>query len=599
MTISTSINCFNYRLAFTFDNMEGNSNNAKVNESQMDNSEVQSTEAIEKGLSKLQNTLNILQQTEKDEKDGFNIANENAMNNDHDEECDNKDEKDKNKSCKNRELDTLNDNQILPARLRSGSGRVYSSGVIIDSALNTDLPRKMQAVSEEDIEINSITSEANSDEMWCSNRECCKNSSRIVSMIENLQKSVDDIKKSARSQTMINAGHAGDMRRIEDKTQENAKDIQDLEKELDEYKFQLKLVRNVVIRQDQQIAVLNKKINDAQQREMFPNLVISGITEAPKENTLRVFNQFIQKELEIPELIPAHRAYRIGQGKARPMIVELRDPLTYKARIYQNVGKLKYKRNSDGGRYFVADRLPEEYNEDRRRINDLISENKKKPDTEKLTMSAKKGRLLIDDKVYKKAVHPPSSADILKPTDEILKLADEIDLVKGGEESLNFSHFVAYAGAVQDVADVQAAYTKVRRKFSDSSHVVCAYRMPGKNSPNLQDYVDDGEFGAGRVMLNLLKEEKLMNVVIFMIRQFGGQHLGPQRFDLIRKVSQTAIENLREKIAIYEKEKEEKRLADLKAMNQIQQTGSDWSEWNTATPSESWEQTVQKTVKND
>lgn len=589
------------RIIAIYNNMEGNSTSVTVNDSQLNNEERQSNEAIEKGLSKLKDTLNTLQLAENTDNRNPN-GNHNIAIIEHDNECADRDEKDKSKLRKNRELDTLNDNHILPARLRSGSGRVYSSGVTIDSALNTECPKKMHSVAEtteEDLEVNSIVSEANSDEMWCSNRECCKNSSRIVNMIENLQKSIDEIKKSSRSQTMINAGQAGDIRRIEDKTFENAKDIRDLEQELDEYKFQLKLVRNVVIRQDQQIAILSKKINDAQQREMFPNLVISGIIELPKENTLRVFNQFVQKELEIPELIPAHRAYRIGQGTARPLIVELRDPQNYKTKIYQNVGKLKSKRNANGGRYFVADHLPDVYNEDRRRINDLISENKKKPDVEKQTMSVKKGRLLIDNKVYKKTVVPPMSADILKPSDEILKLADEIDLVKGGEESMNFSHFVAYAGAVEDTRDVQAAYVKVRRKFSESFHIVCAYRLPGKDSPNLQDYVDDGEVGAGRTILSLLKEEKLMNVVVFMIRQFGGQHLGPQRFDLIKKVSMIAIDNLREKIASYKQEQEAKRVADLQASNAVQQTGNDWSEWSTLPPTESWNQTTPKAVKND
>lgn len=218
----------------------------------------QPSECIEMGLSKLQCTLNNLQQTEQDEK------NKSVLNTSHDNEDDKegKDkDKDKHKLRKNRELGKLNDNQIVSARLRSESGRVYSSGVIINSAINTEQPDKMRPLFEGDSE----ESEDDSDNMACNNRKCCRNSAKNVTMIENLQKSVNDIQKSTSTQNLVSAGEAGDIRRIEDKTIENAKDIEALEKEIDDYIFKLKVIANVVIRQDQQIATLSRKINKAQQ----------------------------------------------------------------------------------------------------------------------------------------------------------------------------------------------------------------------------------------------------------------------------------------------------------------------------------------------
>lgn len=550
--------------------MAASSNNFKVK----DNAEInepQENSIIEKGLNKLKNTLNFLESNKKDSDDANMPQQENLdkENNDHDKSS-------KNKLRKNRELGDLEDNIILPSRLRSDSGTVYSSSVVIESNKKASQVGNLDSVSEEE-DLQTWGEQVDLEMRPCSEGQCCQNTAVIVSMIEKLQKSVDGIRKEGQSQISVNAQIGQDMRKTNERVDDNEKAIGALEKELDEYKFQMKLIANVVTRQDEQIQSLNRKLNEMQQREMYPNLVISGIPERPQENTLQIYNQFIQNELEIQELIPAHRAFRIGSGQNRPIIVELRDPINQKGKIYNHVGKLKGKFNKDGGRYFVSDHLPEEYNENRRRINELVAENKKKPNNEKLNMTVKKGRLLIEEQPYAKAIIPPKPADIFKPDEKLWELADEIDMVKGKDESLAKSKFIAYAGAVQDLKDVQAAYLKVKTKFAYASHVVCAFRLPGKETPRLQDFADDGEIGAGRVILNMLKEEKLMNVVVFMIRQYGGQHLGPTRFEYIRKVALSAIQNLRKRLDEHQQEEEERR---QQLDQQLRNEPNHIDEWN-------------------
>lgn len=197
-------------------------------------------------------------------------------------------------------------------------------------------------------------------------------------------------------------------------------------------------------------------------------------------------------------------------------------------------------------------------------------------------MAVKRGRLLIDDKPYEKVINPPKPADVFRPDKRLWSLGEEIDMVKGEDEVQAESKFIAYAAAVQDHADIQAAYVRVKTKFASASHIVCAYRLPGKETHTLQDFADDGEIGAGRVILNVLKEELLMNVAVFMIRFHGGRNLGPTRFELIKKVSQSAIQNLRAKSEKMKKEEEEKRLQDLAA--QAQAPIPEWSEWTTPIP---------------
>lgn len=557
-----------------------------INNEQSTNSD--SNQQIEVGLSHLKNTLNMLEKNENNDvsSDSALIERDSNQQDKHDKSS----KAMKSKPKKSREVNGLEENQIFPARLRSESGRVYSSGLMVEPPNITTVLDKIPE-TQEPADLSNMPLRK---QQPCSAGECCKNTAKIVNMIADLQQTVAEIKATSTNQTLTCAGNAGDIRRIEDMVQDNTAEIKALDEEMSDYKFQLRLLTNIVIRQDQQIASLTRKVNEAQQREMYPNLVITGIVEEPNEKPMQVYNQFVHEQLEIQELIPVHRAYRIGTGPNRPLIVELRDPTTYKPKIYKNASKLKGKRNSKGGMYFISDHLPEEYNEFRRRINDLISENKKKPTHEQFKMSAKRGRLLIDEQTYEKAVHAPAPAELMRPDEKLYKLTEEIDMVRGKDDTIKKSKFIAYAAAVHDTNDVQAAYIKVRMKFADATHVVCVYRLQGAHSPTLQDYIDDGEFGAGRVILNVLKEEKLMNIVIFLIRYHGGTNLGSVQFDKFRETAQSAIANLRKRVEeLKEKERQETRENDLKHQQYLQQQKenpafpSNMEEWNNA--EENWD----------
>ena len=71
--------------------------------------------------------------------------------------------------------------------------------------------------------------------------------------------------------------------------------------------------------------------------------------------------------------------------------------------------------------------------------------------------------------------------------------------------------------------------------------IVCAYQIPGQNWPALQDYQDDDEHGAGRHLLNMLLNADIFNRVVFLVRYYGGEHLGPSRFQAYTEAAQSAI----------------------------------------------------------
>lgn len=206
--------------------------------------------------------------------------------------CDNKnhDKSSKVKQKKNRELGELEENHILEARVRSNSGKLYSTSVSVDPGAITSTPASSTSNLSTLLEEEEDTDNTDKDSNMCVDGECCKGTSKLVKMIAKLQKSVDGVLKKDSTQEIVESNTSHRILDLQDDVKKNTDEIDDLGKELEETKFQLKVVSKIVVKQDQQIAFLKEKINDIQQREMAANVVISGIPESRQEHPIKLFN---------------------------------------------------------------------------------------------------------------------------------------------------------------------------------------------------------------------------------------------------------------------------------------------------------------------
>ena len=90
------------------------------------------------------------------------------------------------------------------------------------------------------------------------------------------------------------------------------------------------------------------------------------------------------------------------------------------------------------------------------------------------------------------------------------------------------SKYAVSGGPVASKTDVQAFLKTLKRakKYAKATHntwgVVLSDSGPLKN--------DDGEVGAGQIILQMLEREGLQDHVIVVTRWYGGKHLGGDRF---------------------------------------------------------------------
>lgn len=99
------------------------------------------------------------------------------------------------------------------------------------------------------------------------------------------------------------------------------------------------------------------------------------------------------------------------------------------------------------------------------------------------------------------------------------------------------SRFISYVYPVSAESDALSRLEKLRKKHYDASHVVFAYKIKDNN---IQRFSDDGEpqGTAGVPVLEVINKGELTDVMIAVVRYFGGTLLGAG--GLVRAYSKSA-----------------------------------------------------------
>lgn len=330
--------------------------------------------------------------------------------------------------------------------------------------------------------------------------------------------------------------------------QESVK-IQAITAKLDEHEERITMLINTVVKQDETISSLQSVINNMQAGAAKHNLVFYNILEhdkkaektSLKENPQWTILAFIKKELQLEqENVTIENAFRVGSGNNRPILVSFKY-MKDKQIIMKNLNKLKGKINANGKAYFISEQLPEKLAEDRRQHYYKKQQNKQLPAEHQLDLQIQKNQLMIGNKRYVPPIQPVTPATWLRIPMIELGTIDKYPVIPGEKLTKESSLFTSCAAKVSTLEEVQTAYHKIRRLEPEATHVMCAYRLPGMDFINLQSFVDDGEHGSGRALLDLLIERKEFGRAVFVARYYEGVHLGALRFKLITQLADTAL----------------------------------------------------------
>ncbi|MBQ4270051.1 MAG: YigZ family protein [Clostridia bacterium] len=110
------------------------------------------------------------------------------------------------------------------------------------------------------------------------------------------------------------------------------------------------------------------------------------------------------------------------------------------------------------------------------------------------------------------------------------------------EKVIEKSRFLTYSAHVESEEEARAFLSKIRSMHTLATHV--CYAFVADKLGNLQRFSDDGEpqGTAGVPILEVLKNKKLFETAVAVVRYFGGVKLGAG--GLVRAYSSSASENL-------------------------------------------------------
>ena len=297
---------------------------------------------------------------------------------------------------------------------------------------------------------------------------------------------------------------------------------------------------NIVVKQEQIIKEQGNKIVNLEKRMNQSNVIIKGISEQKEEDCVGVVKDFFTEKLKLTDQIQIANAYRLGHGKNRPLVVQLYSVRT-KNKVFAYAKNLKGVKNERDHYYSIGNHLPEELNEEKTRARDIVYLNKDIPEAQRPTIKTKGGKVLINNETYRKQLEPITAREILEMERSELQKINVVPAVTGQDMVEEGSAFRSYAASVRNIQEVRQIYNHLKLKYFKQTHVVVAYNLPGMNVAKGKDYHSDGEHGAGKVLLNVLLEKKKENTALFIVRQYGGTHLGARRFEIYKLLALKAL----------------------------------------------------------
>lgn len=312
-------------------------------------------------------------------------------------------------------------------------------------------------------------------------------------------------------------------------------------------KHDMQQIKGVIQRHATQLQVHESKVTDLTARSMAKNLLISGIVEDHHENCKEQVRKFLLEELDInialDEDLKIKVAHRLGFRREdinsdRAMIIKVNDKL--KELILNNIEHLEGRKNRKGKSYYINIQQPEAKIEAKRNAKALLKRFQEKFKSAKVEMRGDK--VYMNNEWQRPLLEAPRVDQLFYDPEEQKQLG-KLKILYSPPVDERSSNFWAAACRVDSIQIARQAYKKIRQDHPTMSHISAA--VVSTHEGNMTSgLADDLEHGAGFRILRKIREVKQQNIVVFVARKFGGEHIGGRRFEIIEKVAEKAIQQL-------------------------------------------------------
>ena len=310
--------------------------------------------------------------------------------------------------------------------------------------------------------------------------------------------------------------------------------------DLSEWKHRTEVLTDVCERMNTKMADLTQKLENLELNNAKRSVAVSGLElngqskDDDIEDIRSFFSEFLKLEVEIEDF------YTVGKN-GRTAIVSFQS-LQQKRQIMEAKSLLKNVRNSRKEKIYINNNLPIFTQEKNRREREIMKLAKETPGIKPENVKFIKGKLSIQGDIYRKKVLPPTPNELVNMDVQDLKKILDFPLQTGQQIRKEGSFFTAYSAAVSTHQQICDLYRRLKLTEPNARHIVCAYVIDNTKKVYFnRDFVDDGEPGAGRILLNVMVNNNIEERVIFVARRYGGMKLGADRFSCYTEVAKSVI----------------------------------------------------------
>ena len=295
-------------------------------------------------------------------------------------------------------------------------------------------------------------------------------------------------------------------------------------------------------------------------KHMRDELIIGGIRQEPEENAFGVVKTFFHEKMRIwpheDDILEAERGKaspaRLINGRRVqiPPVMFVRVSLPFSRFVLKNTWKLKNAKDEiDGYGFYIHVNIPEAQRAVRDKwapaVSKIKADNAKLPRDQQKSVKFTGTNFFIDKKLIQEKFSPPSPQDLVTVSIATEQMINSIQFLSSAEHSESGSTFSAFGAVIHSLDLITPAYIKIRRDIvSAADNIFMAYRILRLDGRIQQGSADDGECYGDLEIRDILKEQKVVNVIVFVSRHYQGVHIGKARFRLIRDAVEEMLPRL-------------------------------------------------------
>jgi hypothetical protein len=314
--------------------------------------------------------------------------------------------------------------------------------------------------------------------------------------------------------------------------------IASLAEQIDARDLYSDLLAQSLVKKDKDIDILRKKVYDLEKRSMNKNVYIRNLSERPREVPLETVQSYLRNNNIDSGHYDIEVAHRNGKfdgknARQRPMIVQFgkRDQVDLVMEGTKNEGDY----NKDHTR--VTRQVPTESRHATAKLYHLAHLIKENHPHANVTVKDK--NIYVNNNKRRPPVTPPTMQQTLTTDINEIDILNNVSFFASDLIGMKASTFRAFISPAYTAEDARYAYLAVSRfpGVASASHLISAYYTMNDEF----DYLDDGDHGLGHHVFEIMQAKGIRGVIIFLSRDFGGIHLGKDRFLMINKVVAQAL----------------------------------------------------------